>query len=401
MKVLFVVPNYEPAWAFGGVVRCLSTLCRGLAKIGVDVSVYTTNVDGCGGLLPVMLREPTDVGGVTVTYFSSTFGRNSVWDSRALVRKLKHSISEFDILYIAATWQWLGISAGRLAQKQRVPYVIGTHGALDSMLLKKGKLKKMLYWHFFLQKCIKYAAAIHMTTKYEKEQSVLVQSGYTRFVVPNGMLAETFSINKALCTQVKKQFKIYPETPVLIAVGRSDPKKRLDILLKSFSLVLKSFPKACLMIVGPDENKYAFDMKKLSNQMGLSDNVIWTGYRTGNDLKGCYVAADIFLLPSIDENFGLVVTEAMAVGLPVVISNRVGVADDVECHNAGIVTEVNAKQFGQAIVELLRDRSRLKKMGENARKAAWELYNNEKVAHLMLKAFEDILSQSRNSELLT
>lgn len=392
MRVLFVLPSYEPAWAFGGVVRCTSNLCRALAKNGIDVSVYTTNVDGRGGLLPVTPEEPVDVAGVTVRYFPSTFGRNSDWHSRALARKLDQTIEDFDIVYVAAIWQWIGISAGRLARKHGVPYVVGTHGSFDSELLKNEKIKKMLYWQLFLKKNIRHASALHLTTDYERRQAALLRSGYPSFIVPNCMQPAAFEINESLGGRVREEYQIPRDAPVLIAVGRPDPKKRLDVLLECFPPILEHFAHARLMIVGPHDSEYAGEMKRLSNRMDLSDKVTWTGYRSGDDLKGCYAAADLFLLPSMDENFGMVVTEAMAVGLPVVVSNRVGVAEDVERHNAGIVTGVNAQQVARDVIGLLRDRPRLRDMSRNARKAARQLYSGERVAPMMLKAFEDVLN---------
>lgn len=398
MRILNVFPAYEPAWAFGGVVRCTTNLCRSMAKLGADVSVYTTNVNGRGDLLPVPVGSPTDTGNVSVTYFPSTFGSSSVWNSRALVRKLDQTIKDFDIVYVAAIWQWIGISVGRLARRHGVPYVVGTHGSFDSVLLQKGKIKKILYWHLFLKKCLKYAIALHFTTEYERRQALLLRSGYSSFIVPNCMQKEAFEINESLGERVREEFQILPDAPVLISVGRPDPKKRLDVLLESFPQVLQHFPQARLMIVGHHHNKYALEMKRFSDGMGLSDKVIWTGYRTGDDLKGCYAAADLFLLPSMDENFGMAVTEAMALRVPVVISNHVGVAEDVERYNAGIVTKVDPEQIARAVIDLLRDRPRLQEIGENARKAALQLYSGEQVAHLMLKAFEDILSESRSPE---
>ena len=398
MKVLCVLPAYEPAWAFGGVVRCTSNLCRAMAGEGADVSVYATNVDGRGGVIDAPVEQPAEVGGVTVTYFPSTWGGKSVWDSRSLVRTLDQTVSDFDIAYVSAIWQWLGISVGNLARKHVIPYVVGTHGSFDSVSLENAKIKKMLYWHLFLKKCIKHTSALHFTTEYERRQAVLLQSKYPSFIVPNCMQPEAFETDESLGKRIREEFHILPDAPVLITVGRPDPNKRLDVLLESLLLVVQHFPRARLMIVGPHENEHALEMKTLSSRMELSEKVIWTGYRSGDDLKGCYAAADLFLLASMGENFGMAVTEAMAISLPVIISNRVGVAEDVKRHSAGIVTDVSAQQVARAVVDLLRDRPRLQEMRRNARKAAQHLYRGERVAGMMLKAFEDVLSQSPSPE---
>jgi glycosyltransferase involved in cell wall biosynthesis len=370
-----------------------------MARIGLDVSVYTTNIDGSDSLLSVPLQSPVNIGGVSVTYFPSTFGRNSTWDSKALYRMLEKTVIHFDILYISAIWQRIGISVGRIAKKHRVPYVVGPHGSFDSVLLKKGKVKKMLYWHLFLKQCIRYAGAIHFTTEYERRQSILLRSGYHSFVVPNCMPAQAFQVNNSSDVSLREEFGIAQNVPLILTVARPVPKKRLDILLNAFKNVSKCFPGARLMIVGRCDSAYARRMKALSNLLGLDEKVIWAGYRTGSRLDDCYAGADLFVLPSMDENFGMVVTEAMAAALPVVISNCVGVAEDVERYNAGIVTDVDAQQVARAAIKLLHDRPRLQKMSENARNAVTQLYSGEQVSRLMLKAYEDILTGRRSQQL--
>ena len=93
MKLLFISPAYEPAWSLGGVVACLSNLCRGLASMGHEVTFYTTNVDGSGQPMDVPVGTPVDLGGVRTFYFSSTFKvkdvRLRLFDSRALRNYLK------------------------------------------------------------------------------------------------------------------------------------------------------------------------------------------------------------------------------------------------------------------------------------------------------------------------
>ncbi len=398
MRVLFVVPNYEPAWVFGGVVRCVSTLCREMANIGVDITVYTTNVDGLGGVHPVKTGEPINVGGVTVYYFSTTFKRNSDWNSRALISMLSRTIRDFDIVYIAATWQWIGIAAGRIAHRNKVHYVVSTHGAFSQELLKKVNLKKMLYWHVFLKNSFKYASAIHFTTEYEKQQSILLLNKYPCFIVPNCLPTDAYISDGFDKVKMREAWGVPDGAFVLITVGRPDPKKNLDLLIISLSVILKKLPNTFLVIVGPHDNAYSRKIINLSLYMGISDHIIWTGYKIGDDLKECYACADIFVLPSKDENFGMVVAEAMACGIPVIISNCVGVAGDVLSRKAGIVTEVNADQVAKAIETLLVNQILYNEMSKNALSAAKELYNGERIASLMATAFSDIISNKRSTQ---
>ena len=131
MRILFVLPAYEPAWPLGAVVRCTSTLCRGLAAAGHAVTVYTTNASGTSRPLSFHPGQLVDQGGVSTFYFSPTFGCQSVFDSRALVRHLRQTVKTYDLVYISAVWQWIGVEAASTCVAAGVPMVTGLHGSLD------------------------------------------------------------------------------------------------------------------------------------------------------------------------------------------------------------------------------------------------------------------------------
>jgi len=398
MKILNILPAYEPAWAFGGVVRCTSNLCRAMAKLDAEVSVYTTNTNGQGGLLPVPKGRPVDIGGVKVTYFPSTFGRNSVWDSRAMLQRLDRTVNDFDIVYASAIWQWIGIAAGHLARRHGVPYVVGLHGAFHPATLDKAKLKKRLYWYLFLKRCIRGACALHYSTEYERRVSMGFLPKKESFVIPNTVPVESLSCHSEAPFNICREFGIPNNRFLLLTVVRPDPDKRLDILLRAFAKVVKTIPEARLLIVGSCENEYGEKMKKLARELNIIDLTFWAGYQTGTALKACYSESDLFILASSHENFSMAAAEAMAAGLPVVLSKHIGVAEDVEQHEAGIVTEVDDNAISEAAVELFQNRDRLRAMGQNANKIANQLYKDEQVAHRMLRAFEDVLSNSRNPQ---
>jgi len=398
MKVLNVFPAYEPAWAFGGVVRCTSHLCRAIAKLGTDVSVYTTNVNGQGDLLAVPVGVPVDVGGVKVSYFSSTFGKNSVWDSRLLLQTLDETIEDFDIIYVSAIYQWICVAVGRIARRHRAPYIVGTHGSFHPATLAQGKLKKRLYWHLFLKRCIKDASAIHFTTKYEQETSKQFLPNTSSFVVPNSVPIRRFESPQPVDLNLRRKYGIDDKALLLLTVIRPDPVKRLDILVYAFKEIVKSIPEARLLIVGCSDNPYTQKIKKLVAELEIHENIHWLGYQTNENLNACYHQSNIFILTSEHENFSMATAEAMEAGLPVAVSNCTGIAENVKEYKAGIVTEVNADQVAQAVVNLLRKPDLLKEMCTNAKKAANELYSPERAATLMLKAFQNVVFHSQSKK---
>ncbi|NQT32333.1 MAG: glycosyltransferase [Candidatus Omnitrophica bacterium] len=389
MKILFVVPNYEPAWAFGGVARCISTLCRGLAGLGEEVTVYTTNVDGRGKFLSVTPGEAANVGGVTVRYFSSTFGPGSDWDSRDMVHVLEREIKDFDIVYVSATWHWIGVSLAGIAGKHNVPYVVGLHGGFHPNALKKGWLKKFIWRKLFLKKYLEGAKALIFSTEYEEQSSKkFVPQNVKRIVVPNSLSIEEKSLLDMNSLDIRGEYGIIHDSFLLVTVSRPDPAKRVDVLLKSFKKVLKDIPDASLLMVGDFENSYGRRMKKLAEDLELSQRVFWAGHLTGEALNSCYKASDLFVLTSAHENFSMATAEAMISGLPVVVSRHVGIAGDIEKNGAGVVVDLEEEKIAEAIISLEKDANKQKEMGRKAEETAQELYGAEQVARKMLDVFK-------------
>jgi glycosyltransferase involved in cell wall biosynthesis len=159
MKFLLVTPAYEPAWEYGGVVASNSNLCRAMAKLGVSVTVYTTNASKGNKPLDVPLGVPVNLGGVEVYYFKSTFGANNNFCSRVLTKKLWQTVSNFDVVYVVALWQWIGIEAARACRKMKVPMVVAIKGGFSKRLLKKSYIKKQLFWLLFLRRALQIATA--------------------------------------------------------------------------------------------------------------------------------------------------------------------------------------------------------------------------------------------------
>lgn len=391
MRILFVLPAYEPAWALGGVVRCISNLCRGLVAQGHSVTVYTTYANGMGQKLDVPVDVPVDLGGVKVIYLPSTLGAMSVWDSRALVRKLKQNVSQYDIVYVSAVWQWLGYETTRISQKFRVPCVFGIHGSLDSKLLGRHRFRKMLYWWLVLQRTLSRTTAIHFTTEYERSESK--ETSVASFVVPNGLDLDEFSRVDSSAT-VRMKYGIPTNAPIVLSVGRVDPKKRLDLLIKSLSHNKEIY----LVIVGPDNSSLARKYKQLSRELKVDSREIWTGYKSGKDLVELYSAADVFALLSEDENFGMAVVEALACGTPILVSPYVGVWHDVKDANVGMAVNPNLGEVVQALASLSHKPAMWKVWAQNARSVTQERLAIEQVARHMATAFNDVITGWRSPE---
>jgi glycosyltransferase involved in cell wall biosynthesis len=344
-----------------------------------------------GQALQVPIDLPVNLDGVEVYYFPSTFGPRSVWDSRVLVRKLKQNVRQYDIVYVSAVWQWLGYETTKICQTFRVPCVFGVHGSLDSRLLGRHRFRKRLYWWLVLQRTLGRATAIHFTTEYERLESL--ETAVTSFVVPNGLDLDEFSrVDSSVAVRLK--YGIPANAPLVLSVGRIDPKKKLDLLISALSQNKEVY----LVIVGPDDSPLARRYKQLSHKLRVDSRVIWTGYKAGKDLVEIYSAADAFALLSEDENFGMTVVEAMACGTPVLVSPYVGVWHEVKDADVGMAVDLDSQEVAQALLSLVHEPWIWKKRGQNARRVVQERFSIEKVADLMGRAFEDVLTGQRSPQ---
>ena len=126
---------------------------------------------------------------------------------------------------------------------------------------------------------------------------------------------------------------------IFLFLGRIHPKKGIDLLIEAFSAVCVRYPTLHLVIAGPDHVRYQSVLQERIAALGLSERITWTGMLTGETKWGAFRCAELFCLPSHQENFAIVVAEALACGLPVAIAHPVNTSADVAAASAGIVHE--------------------------------------------------------------
>ena len=148
-----------------------------------------------------------------------------------------------------------------------------------------------------------------------------------------------------------------------------------------------------------EDSTYYEKLKKISQEAKVDQNIIWNGPVANQEVYDYYALGDIMVLPSIVEGISMAITEALATGLPVFISNRVANYKEIEEDNAGIVVEPYYESVKDSLIQVCRNSERLKQLSQNARKSAEKRYDINKVADLMIKAYEDILTGRRSPEL--
>jgi glycosyltransferase involved in cell wall biosynthesis len=185
---------------------------------------------------------------------------------------------------------------------------------------------------------------------------------------------------------------------VISYLGRLHPRKALDTLVRAFKPVSERFPDVFLLLGGPDGGHEAF-LRALAKSLGLSDRVRFLGLLAPKQRSLLFSCTDIFTLTGYaGENFGVAAVEAMAAGIPVIVSDNVCIHSDIVADQAGLQVAVDETQLADALSKLLADTKLRASMGKAAYASARKRYDKQAVACLMATAYQDILSGRRSQE---
>jgi glycosyltransferase involved in cell wall biosynthesis len=374
MKLLHVVPTYAPAWRHGGPIAAVSGLCKALAARGHEVTVFTTDVHGAG-TLDVPRATPVPLDGVTVWYFPVAVPRR-LYRSPALAAALAggpRGAAGFDLVHLHSVFLWPTAVAARAAVRAGVPYVVAPRGMLvGDLLRRRGRLRKLLWLRLVERRTLAGAAALHATSELETAEAARLGLPLPPvYVVPNGVENEPWDPGREaeLAPAVRAALA---RRPLLLFLGRLSWKKGLDRLVAALAQV----PGAALAVAGNDDEGYRATLDRLTAAAGVAGRVVHLGPVHGVDKAGLLHGADALVLSSYSENFGNVVLEAMAAGLPVVVTPEVGLAGLVRTAGAGLVAEGDPPRLAAALRALLADPDMRRNMGhrgeEAARAFAWD-----------------------------
>ena len=276
---------------------------------------------------------------VDLTVHALGSGVGSYRYSKALIPWLRKHGGDYDRVIVNGIWQYLSFAAWRRYAGSAIPYYVFPHGMLDPWFKETfplKHLKKWLYWPWAEYRVLRDAAAVIFTAE---EERLLARKSFWLYharerVSPLGIEAPEISPN------AKSEFlSHYPKlqnTRNFLFLGRLHPKKGCDILLDAFA---KMSPRkgTSLILAGPDQVGWGQELRKQVARLNLTENVVFTGMLQGAMKQGAIASADVFVLPSHQENFGISVVEALAAGLPVLISNRVNIWREIDTDRAGFV----------------------------------------------------------------
>lgn len=382
IRILHVVPTYLPATRYGGPIQSVHGLCKALVRVGHDVHVFTTSVDGeCDSDVP--LGCPVDVDGVKVWYFPSRRLRRLFFAPR-MAQALRAGLANFDLVHLHSVFLWPTLTAAHAARKAGVPYLLAPRGMLNPDLIRrKNALLKRTWIRLFERRNIEHAAALHLTAEIEEIELRKLGFDLPRTIcIPNGIDLEQIEgvPEGKVSTESRGIFVLF--------LGRINWKKGLDRLLEAWRFV----PATQLLIAGNDEESYRPELERLAHDLGVTDRVQFVGPVAGQEKWQLLRSAALFILTSRSENFGMAVLEAMAVGCPVAVTPEVGLAATISREGCGIVIDGEPETMGTAIRSLLQDEAARIDMSTRGREVAKARFGWDAIAKDMQQAYSDILN---------
>ncbi len=318
--VIHVIPYM--AAAAGGPPVVVDRLAGLSGQLGWSARVVTTPALATDGGLA--LRTAAQ-GRYEVTVLPS---QRAAWAGSAS-RQLEAALRSADILHLHTLWSPLVARAAALARRRGLPYVLSPHGMLDPWSLSKKRLRKRLYMALVERRVIEGASAILFTT--EPERDLAQASGLSLprpMVVPLG--ADPMPGERPMLAQ--RFFARHPRLAgrrIVLFLGRLHPKKRPELAIEALARLGRAYEDVHLVLAGAGEADYLARLDRLARAGGVRDRVHRTGHLDGLDKWSALAAADLFVLPSQQENFGIAVAEAMQAGLPVVLSRGVNLWPEV------------------------------------------------------------------------
>jgi glycosyltransferase involved in cell wall biosynthesis len=391
MKVLHVIAGLAPR--NGGPHKAAPEMCRAMARRGHEMAIFTTNMDG-DGVLDVPTDRPVYREGITIRYFPIGIPRHYKC-SWPLARALRDHIPDFDIVHVHSLYLFHTLVAAHFCRKYGVPYLMRPHSTLDPFIRRKSRVRKAVYNLLIEKRNLDCAAAIHYTAHEEME----LAHGALGIRAPGAVVPLGIDLNEYADLPPEGEFhSLYPATKdrhVILFLSRITPKKGLDLLARAYGSVARAREDVHLVIAGPDDEGYGRRVRRWFAEEGASERVTFTGMLLGREKLAALRDADLLVLPSYAENFGVAVVEAMTCALPVVISNKVNIWREIDQGRAGIVIGCDEKELSRALIRLLEDGNLRRELGENGRRLVEAKFTWTRAAEQLEALYESILTGAR------
>lgn len=359
MRILNVTETYAPFLEFGGPPVKVRALSEGLTQRGHQVTVLTAD----WGLEKSMQRQEgritaerspfgwrRDENGVQAIYLPTWLRYRAVTWNPAVRRYCRARLQNFEVVHIFGLYDLLGPAVAAECRVRNLPYVLEPIGMFVPIV--RNLWLKRLYHLIWGRRTMEGASAVTATSNQEAEE--LTAGGISRAKIVlrrNGVEVPASWPERG---SFRREHGISSDSKLVLFLGRLSVKKSPELLLKAFAELLKrstGIP-AMLVFAGPDEGGVRAQLDQMASQLGIRSRVQFAGPVFGQAKWAAYRDADLFVLPSQNENFGNTAAEAVAAGTPVIVTEQCGIAP-LLADEAGLVVAHDAAVLSEALKRIL------------------------------------------------
>ena len=379
MKILQVVQFFSAK--HGGSAMVPYEMSKHIHDAGHDVTVLTTDFQMDNDFID-------SLDGVEVVPFHCQMNIGSLLISSSMKKYLKENINKFDIIHMHNFRTYQNIIVHRFAKKHKIPYVLQAHGSVLPFFQKQ-RLKN-IFDLFFGHRILKDASKVVALTKTEADHYKNIGVDENKIeIVPNGIDLSEYE-NLPYKGIFRKKHGIKSNEKIVLYLGRIHRIKGLDLLVEAFSDLVNKMEGAKLVIAGPDDG-FVSTLKTQIEDLKIGDRILFTGPLYGMNKLEAYVDADVYVLPSVYEIFGITLLEACACGTPVIVTDQCGISDIVE--KVGCVVEYDKEQLRDVIFKVLNDDGLRQRFGEAGRRLVKEEFGWGKIIENMEKVYKSTLGK--------
>ena len=330
MRFLHVIGSLGPA--VGGPAEGIKQLAAQMPALGHTVEVVTLN----DAHAPWLQDFPAKVHALGEA-------NNSYCYSVHLLPWLRAHAHQYDAVIVNGLWQYHSFAVWRTLRKSKVPYFVFTHGMLAPWFKRTyplKHLKKWLYWPWVEYRVLRNAQAVLFTCEEERQ---MARQSFWLYRCKEAVVGYGTSVPQDDPAPHKARFLAqFPSLQgkrLFLFLSRIHPVKGCDLLIEAFAKVAKQDDSLHLVMAGPAHASLQKKLMAQAAQLGITEKITWTGMLSGDIKWGAYHTAEVFVLPSHQENFGIVVVEALACGIPVLTSNKVNIWREIQADGAALVAE--------------------------------------------------------------
>jgi glycosyltransferase involved in cell wall biosynthesis len=307
---------------------------------------------------------------------------------------LRAHARDYDAIVVQGLWNYAALGASRALAGSGRPYVVFAHGMLDPWFRRTFPMKhavKQIFWLFSEGPLVANARSVFFTTE---EERTLARGAFWPYRVKERVVSYgTCDIGGHADAQIRafrERVSALGTRRFFLFLGRIHPKKGCDLLIEAFASVARLHPDFDLVIAGPDQVGWRNDLEALADKLCVRERIHWSGMLSGDQKWGAFRACEAFVLPSHQENFGIVVAEAMAASKPVLISNKVNIWREVTDAGAGLAENDDILGISKLLIDFIRlSEERRAAMGQAARRVFCERFEIGQVARNIVDALKE------------